>query len=114
MARWNHASLLGAAALGLAVLTSACRSERSRPEQEGTLMVCDVCYKKAVEVWNNGNWAGPQFGYVRSPQVHEEYHCEKCGATAMVHTEDGVWLITCPTCAPDGASAEACVPREST
>jgi hypothetical protein len=115
MACWNPAALLGTAALGLAVLTGACRSNRTetaRPEMEGTVSVCHVCYAKAVEVWDNGNWAGPQFGYVRAPQVHEEYECADCHAKATVHTEDGQWIITCPTCAPEGVPAQQCEPSE--
>ena len=113
MARWNPTSLLSTAALGLAVLTGACRSDRARPESERTVMVCHTCYTKAVEVWDNGAWLGPRFGYVRAPRVREEYHCEECGAAAVVHTEDGEWMITCPTCAPNGVPAEACQPSEA-
>lgn len=92
---------------------AGCRSShRVRAESDGKATVCRSCYDKAVEVWESGRYGGTRWGYVPTPRVSVEHQCRECGTTAVVHTDDGKWMITCPTCAPAGVACDKCQPPE--
>ncbi len=101
------------AALTLLVVGSAgCSSpHRMRATASDTTTVCRYCYDKAIEVWDNGNYGRQRWGYVPTKRVYEQHQCPECSTTMVVHTDEGQWMITCPTCAPKGVPCNKCLPQ---
>ena len=98
--------------LALQGLAACQSSHQMRAESLDKTTVCRACYDKAVEVWESGRYGGTPWGYIPAPRVRVEHQCSECGTTAVVHTDDGRWMITCPKCAPAGAVCDRCQPAE--
>ena len=99
----------------LAVVTgglgSCAADHKMRAGSENNVTVCRECYDEAVQVWDNGGYASGQRFYATTPPVHVEHQCASCKSTMVVHTDDGHWMISCPTCAPQGVACDKCLPR---
>jgi hypothetical protein len=117
MTRESFVRALALATLALLGSLAGCRSHQMRASSPGTTTVCRACYDAAVRAWDRGRYhgagyTGARWGYVPSSRVYIEHQCAECDSTAVVHTEEGRWMITCPRCAPKGVPCDKCLPPE--
>lgn len=96
----------------LGVLGGCATDHKMRDGGEANMTVCRECYDQAVRVWNTGRYAGARWTHAPSQRVRVEHQCASCKSTMVVHTEDGRWMIRCPTCAPDGVPCDKCLPGD--
>lgn len=94
------------------VLGGCAAHHEMRTGSEGKVTVCRECYDQAVRVWDSGGYAGARWVHAPSPRVRVEHQCASCKSTMVVHTDDGHWMIQCPTCAPEGVLCDKCLPGD--
>ena len=75
--------------------------------EAGQVSVCTKCYDQIRKVRSTG---GPRGGLATNRTV-TTHMCEDCKDEMTIYAKDGVLKVRCPTCAPEGADCDRCVPK---
>ena len=108
--RMNRLVLLTALAVsGLAL--SACQSGKHTmvEPKPGQTVVCSKCYDQIRKARSRG---GPTGGLATNRMI-TTHMCEECKTKMSIYTEDGVLMVKCAKCAPEGLPCDKCVPPEA-
>lgn len=74
--------------------------------KDGKLIVCKSCYDEVYTVQHSTR--SRLRGTVT--QTHTKHECPDCKAEVSISTENGVAIITCAKCAPEGVRCDKCLP----
>ncbi|MGD9789181.1 MAG: hypothetical protein AB7Q00_07130 [Phycisphaerales bacterium] len=99
--------LLTSSLLCGALLLSACQSDKHTmvEPKPGTRVVCKECYDEVAKVRRRSGHRGPS--YTQNVAVHQ---CESCKSEMTIYSENGVLMVRCPVCAPEGVPCDKCLP----
>ena len=101
-------AFLIAASLTLLAACSSMQHDVSKAEP-GTVSVCSKCYDQIRKVRGTG---GPRGGLATNRTI-TTHMCEDCKAEMSVFEKDGVLMVRCATCAPEGVPCDRCSPKET-
>lgn len=105
--RTNHPfALIALAICGLAL--TACQSAKHTMVEStpGQTVVCSKCYDQIRKARSTG---GPRGGLATNRTI-TTHMCEECKTEMSIYSEDGVLLVKCATCAPEGLPCDKCMP----
>ena len=101
------AFLAAAPLLGLA----ACQGDKHAMVEpkgggDGTVIVCKLCYDEVYKVQHpsGSRWGGTV------TSTHTRHVCPDCQTEMSISTENGVSMIKCARCAPEGMACDKCLP----
>ncbi len=102
----RHAVL--AALIGFSLAAASCQSDKHRMAEptSGTSMACRECYDTVTE-WRS--MLPRPGGAVHAIRTH---HCTGCKTDMTLYDKDGVLMVKCPHCAPDGVACDRCLPPQ--
>lgn len=69
----------------------------------GMTNLCRECYDEVTIVRSNGPRARGH------NQVMRTHHCKQCKSEVSIYEQEGVLMVRCAGCAPDGAPCDRCV-----
>lgn len=73
---------------------------------EANVMGCRLCYNEVKTVMER--LKGPNLGTPRTVKIHK---CPDCRAEMKIYVnDDGVAMVKCPKCAPEGMPCDKCLP----
>ncbi len=106
-------TLLTAVGIGAFLLLAGCEGTgghkmaavSSGAEHE---MMCKACYNEVKAVRR----ASPKEPWSRN-QVIRKHHCADCKTDMTFYTEEGVPMVKCSKCAPEGVACDKCVPPKA-
>lgn len=105
--------LLFSATLSLVVLPflialTACQSDKHTMvvPKPGEVVVCSKCYDEIAKVKRRIGHRGP----VRTENV-SVHQCPECNTEMSIYSENGVLMVKCAACAPEGVPCDMCLPR---
>ncbi len=95
------------AASGLALV--ACQTDKHGmvEPKPGEVAVWSKCYDQIRKVRSTG---GPRAGLATNRTI-TTHRCEECRTEMSIYTENGVLMVKCATCAPEGVRCDRCLPR---
>lgn len=93
----------------LALLAGGCAADKHdvTTAQPGQVTVCTKCYDQVSKVRSAG---GPRGGLATNRTI-TTHLCDDCKNEMTIYSKDGVLMVRCPTCAPEGVDCDRCVPR---
>ncbi|MBN8644086.1 MAG: hypothetical protein J0L61_02465 [Planctomycetes bacterium] len=93
-----------------AMLTQGCAASKHdvAKAQAGQVSVCTKCYDQIRKVRSTG---GPRGGLATHRTI-TTHMCEECKDEVTIYEKDGVLMVRCATCAPEGVDCDRCVPKE--
>ena len=74
--------------------------------QAGQVSVCTKCYDQIRKARNTG---GPRGGLATNRTI-TTHMCEDCKDEMTIYEKDGVLMVRCAMCAPEGVDCDRCVP----
>jgi hypothetical protein len=105
--------LLAAATLSLFAIPSllglpGCQSDKHTmvEPKPGEVVVCSKCYDEIAKVKRRSGHRGP----VRTANV-SVHQCPECTTEMSIYSENGVLMVKCAACAPEGVPCDKCLPR---
>ena len=103
-----HTLLILAAASALLAQGCATSKHDMVKAEAGQVSVCTKCYDQIRKVRSTG---GPRGGLAtyRTVATHQ---CEDCKDEMSIYEKDGVMMVRCATCAPEGVACDRCVPKK--
>ena len=86
---------------------AACRSERHVVVEPapGTKVICQQCYDELAKFRRRAGHRGPS--YTKNVIVHQ---CSQCDTEMFIYSENGVLMVRCDGCVPEGVACDKCVP----
>ncbi len=95
-------SVITLAGLGLA----ACQSDKHTmvEPKPGTTVVCRECYDEITKVRRTYR------GHYVNTQNVSTHVCTQCKTDMSIYTENGVLMVKCAGCAPQGMACDKCLP----
>lgn len=105
MIRPFRLAFLIAAPLGILAACSSMQHDVSKSEPE-TVSVCSRCYDQIRKVRSTG---GPH-GTIATNRTVITHMCEDCKVEMTIYEKDGVLMVRCAMCAPEGVDCDRCVP----
>jgi hypothetical protein len=111
------AALAAIGALGLA----GCQTDKHAMSgaQPGVKPVCRECYELATQYqqwYPSRYYTGSRFGGSSGGEyrtvIDRVHQCPECKTDVSFYTENGVQMIKCAKCAPDGLACDLCAPPE--
>ena len=100
-------AFLIAATLVVMAGCSSMKHDVSKPEA-GTVSVCSQCYDQIRKARSTG---GPRGGLATNRTI-TTHMCVDCKAEMSVFEKDGVLMVRCPSCAPEGVPCDRCSPKD--
>lgn len=99
-------TIAGISAL-VVISLAGCRTDRHTivEPRPGTRVVCQECYDEVVKVRRRSGHRGPS--YTQNVSVHQ---CSQCGTQTSIYSENGVLMVKCAGCAPEGMACDKCLP----
>ena len=99
--------LLAAASV---LLTGGCATDKHEmvKAEAGQVSVCTKCYDSIRKARSTG---GPRGGLATNRTI-TTHVCEDCKNEMTIYARDGVLMVRCPTCAPEGVDCDRCVPKQ--
>lgn len=76
--------------------------------EAGQVSVCTKCYDQIKTVRDNRGGRFASTG-TRTSTTHM---CEDCKNEMAIYEKDGVMMVRCATCAPEGVDCDRCVPKK--
>ena len=76
--------------------------------QAGKVSVCTKCYDQIRKVRSAG---GPRGG-IAATRTITTHMCDECKNEMAIYEKDGVMVVRCATCAPEGVDCDRCVPKK--
>ncbi len=104
----NHTFLLLTAASALFAAGCATDKHDMVKAQAGQVSVCTKCYDQIRKARSTG---GPRGGLATNRTV-TTHMCEECKDEMTIYEKDGVLMVRCATCAPEGVDCDRCVPKK--
>jgi hypothetical protein len=103
-----HSLLLFAA--GSVLLAGGCATSKHdvAKAQAGQVSVCTKCYDQIRKVRSPG---GPRGGLATNRTI-TTHRCEECKDEMTIYEKNGVLMVRCAACAPEGVDCDRCVPKE--
>ena len=88
----------------------ACQSDKHTlvEPKNGTVIVCTECYNEVYKVQHP---TGSRWGGTRT-ETHTRHVCPSCKSEMSIYTENGVTMIKCAGCAPEGLACDKCLPPQ--
>lgn len=77
--------------------------------QAGQVSVCTKCYD---QIRKARSARGPRGG-LATHRTTTTHMCEECKDEMTIYEYDGVLMVRCASCAPEGVDCDRCVPRNS-
>ena len=99
--------LLFAGASALLIGGCAGTKHEIAPAAEGKVSVCTKCYDQIRKARGTG---GPRGGLATNRTI-TTHVCEECKSETTIYAKDGVLMVRCATCAPEGVECDLCVPK---
>ncbi len=75
--------------------------------QTGQVSVCTKCYDQIRKARSTG---GPRGGLATNRTI-TTHMCEECKDEMTIYEKDGVLMVRCKACAPEGVDCDRCVPK---
>ncbi len=103
-------TLLTAVGIGAFLLIAGCEGAGGHkmvaaPSGTEHEIMCKACYDE-IKLVRRGGLKGPW-----SPdQFMRVHHCEGCKTDMTFYMQEGVTMVKCPKCAPEGVACDRCVP----
>ncbi len=93
-----------------AILALGCATSKHdvAKAQAGQVSVCTKCYDQIRKVRSTG---GPRGGLATHRTI-TTHMCEECKDEMTIYEKDGVLMVRCAACAPEGVDCDRCVPKE--
>ncbi|NUQ53270.1 MAG: hypothetical protein HUU19_11315 [Phycisphaerales bacterium] len=93
-----------------AMLAQGCTTSKHdvAKAQAGQVSVCTRCYDQIRKVRSTG---GPRGGLATHRTI-TTHMCEECKDEMTIYEKDGVLMVRCAACAPEGVDCDRCVPKE--
>lgn len=87
---------------------SACQSDKHMMIEpaSGSKTICAQCYD---EVYKMTHW-GSSRGGAPYRQTHTRHECASCRTEMSIYSENGVLMVKCAKCAPEGMACDKCLP----
>jgi Zn ribbon nucleic-acid-binding protein len=102
-------NLLTAVTIGLlaSIVPAGCQSQRHTivEPKPGTKVICQQCYDEVAKVRRRSGHRGPT--YTQNVSVHQ---CPQCETAVSIYSENGVLMVKCDRCAPEGLACDKCLP----
>jgi hypothetical protein len=99
--------ILTAASASLALGCATSKHDVAKA-QAGQVSVCTKCYDQIRKVRSTG---GPRGGLATHRTI-TTHMCEECKDEMTIYEKDGVLMVRCAACAPEGVDCDRCVPKE--
>lgn len=98
-------------ALQFLIGLTGCQSDKHtmvepKPGEAGEVVVCTQCYDEIAKVKRRSGHHGP----VRTENV-SVHQCPECNTEMSIYSENGVLMVKCAKCAPEGVPCDKCLPR---
>lgn len=92
----------------LAAVLAGCQSQKHTvaPADADRVTVCATCYDEIVKARGSG---GPRGGLATNRLV-TKHACDDCQSEMSIYTEQGVLMVKCSRCAPEGLPCDRCAP----
>lgn len=74
----------------------------------GQVSVCTKCYEQIRKARSTG---GPRGGLATNRTI-TTHMCEDCKKEMTIYEKDGVMMVRCAICAPEGVDCDRCVPKK--
>lgn len=103
-----HTFLLLTAASALFAVGCATDKHDMVKAEAGQVSVCTKCYDQIRKARSTG---GPRGGLATNRTV-TTHRCEECKDEMTIYEKDGVLMVRCATCAPEGVDCDRCVPKK--
>lgn len=103
-----HTLLILAAASAMLAQGCATSKHDMVKAEAGQVSVCTKCYDQIRKVRSTG---GPRGGLATNRTV-TTHMCEDCKDEMSIYEKDGVMMVRCATCAPEGVACDRCVPKK--
>jgi hypothetical protein len=86
----------------------ACQTDKHTmvEPKDGTVIVCKLCYD---EVYKERHPTGSRWGGMRT-ETHTRHVCPSCQTEMSIYTQNGVTMVKCAKCAPEGLACDKCLP----
>lgn len=87
---------------------SGCQTDKHTMAEpkDGTVIVCRLCYD---EVYKERHYTGSRWRTMRT-DTHTRHVCPDCKTELSIYTENGVTMVRCAKCAPEGLACDKCLP----
>ena len=89
--------------------TSACQTDKHTmvEPKPGMTVVCRACYDEVTSVRDmvTHNDVNPN-------RIYSEHKCPCCRTDMSVYRENGVLMVKCGGCAPQGVACDKCLPPD--
>jgi len=104
----KHRLILLAAFAFVGFGLTACQSDKHTMVEPppGSKTICTQCYD---EVYKVTHW-GSARGGAPSRQTHTRHECTSCKTEMSIYSENGVLMVKCAKCAPEGLACDKCLP----
>ena len=102
--------LLLLAAASVLLLAQGCATSKHdvAKAEAGQVSVCTKCYDQIRKVRSTG---GPRGGLATHRTI-TTHMCEECKGDMTIYEKDGVLMVRCAACAPEGVDCDRCVPKK--
>ena len=90
------------------MLGGGCESDRHTmiEANPGMTVVCQDCYDEAVKMRHS---TSSRYG-TSYEETHAVHQCPSCKTEMSTYVENGVTMIKCAGCAPNGVACDKCLP----
>ena len=98
-------------AVATAIVAPGCATSKhdvAKP-QTGQVSVCTKCYDQIRKARSTG---GPRGGLATNRTI-TTHMCEECNDEMTIYEKDGVLMVRCATCAPEGVPCDRCSPKDT-
>ena len=102
-----HTLLILAAASAMLAQGCATSKHDMVKAEAGQVSVCTKCYDQIRKARSTG---GPRGGLATNRTI-TTHTCEDCKNEMTIYEKDGVMMVRCATCAPEGGTATGACPR---
>lgn len=94
-----------------AMLAQGCATSKHdvAEAQAGQFSVCTKCFDQIRKVRSTG---GPRGGLATNRTI-TTHMCEECKDEMTIYEKDGVLMVRCATCAPEGVPCDRCTPKDT-
>ncbi len=108
MTRFTKRSILVTSLSLAGAALSACQSDKHTmvEPKDGTVNVCTECYNEVYKVQH----ASGSRGGGTVTQSHTRHVCPECKTEMSIYTQNGVAMVKCAKCAPEGLACDKCLP----
>lgn len=100
--------VVGISLVGMALMGCEKPEHRMAQPKPGTKIACQQCYDEISTIWRTPHRSDTPWNIVVRTHM-----CPACKSEMSLYRENGVLMVKCARCAPEGLACDRCLPPDA-